>query len=75
MVPLVIAFLVPFGAVIAVLALSGRCFVAIWSVAPVCGGDYWFDICTSPELLIFAFFMMTDPKTAPRDALGRACMP
>jgi Na+-translocating ferredoxin:NAD+ oxidoreductase RnfD subunit len=53
-------------------ALSGKCFVAIWNVGPVCGRDYWVDICTSPELLIFVFFMMSDPKTAPRTMLGRA---
>jgi hypothetical protein len=43
----------------------------VWSLDPVCGNTYWLDICTSPELLIFAFFMMTDPRTAPPNSRWR----
>ena len=32
---------------------------------------FWLDICTSPELLIFVFFMMSDPKSAPRNPGAR----
>ncbi len=55
---------------IGVLAASGHCMVARWAFAPVCGFDYWRVIVTSPEVLIFLFFMITDPKTVPSVALG-----
>ena len=54
-----------------VLAASGHCMTANWAFAPVCGVDYWRVIVTSPEVLIFLFFMITDPKTAPSGRVGR----
>ena len=33
--------------------------------------DYWRVIVTSPEVLIFLFFMITDPKTTPAGQVGR----
>jgi Na+-translocating ferredoxin:NAD+ oxidoreductase RnfD subunit len=56
---------------IGVLAASGHCMVARWAFAPVCGFDYWRVIVTSPEVLIFLFFMITDPKTVPTSRRGR----
>jgi len=53
------------------LAASGHCMVANWAFAPVCGFDFWRVIVTSPEVLIFLFFMITDPKTAPAGRVGR----
>ena len=53
------------------LAASGHCMVANWSFAPVCGADFWRVIVTSPEVLIFLFFMITDPKTVPAGSVGR----
>ncbi len=53
------------------LAASGHCMVARWAFAPVCGFDYWRVIVTSPEVLIFLFFMITDPKTVPAGRTGR----
>ena len=53
------------------LAASGHCMTAQWSFAPVCGIDYWRVIVTSPEVLIFLFFMITDPKTIPAGQVGR----
>ena len=44
---------------------------ARWAFAPVCGFDFWRVIVTSPELLIFLFFMITDPKTVPAGRVGR----
>ena len=44
---------------------------ANWAFAPVCGADFWRVIVTSPEVLIFLFFMITDPKTVPAGAVGR----
>ena len=56
---------------IGTLAASGHCMVANWSFTPVCGEDYWRVIVTSPEVLIFLFFMITDPKTTPAGQVGR----
>ena len=44
---------------------------ANWAFAPVCGLDYWRVIVTSPETMIFLFFMITDPKTVPGGRVGR----
>jgi hypothetical protein len=65
------AFWIVLAAGIGVLAASGHCMVARWAFAPVCGFDYWRVIVTSPEILIFLFFMITDPKTLPADGRGR----
>jgi hypothetical protein len=56
---------------LAILAGSGHCMTARWSFAPVCGFDFWRVIVTSPEVLIFLFFMITDPKTVPAGRVGR----
>ena len=56
---------------VGVLAVSGHCMTARWAFAPVCGFDYWRVIVTSPEVLIFLFFMITDPKTVPAGRVGR----
>jgi len=44
---------------------------ADWAFGPVCGVDFWRTILTSPEVLIFLFFMLTDPKTIPSGAVAR----
>ncbi len=56
---------------IGILAGSGHCMTANWAFAPVCGFDFWRVIVTSPEVLIFLFFMITDPKTVPAGRVGR----
>jgi Na+-transporting NADH:ubiquinone oxidoreductase subunit NqrB len=56
---------------IGLVARSGHCMVARWAFAPVCGFDFWRVIVTSPEVLIFLFFMLTDPKTVPPGRVGR----
>ncbi|MBI3747564.1 MAG: hypothetical protein HY262_01745 [Chloroflexi bacterium] len=53
------------------LAASGHCMTANWAFAPVCGLDFWRVIVTSPEVMIFLFFMITDPKTVPAGRVGR----
>lgn len=65
------AFWVTLAVLIAIFALAGRSFIAIWHSGPVAGIHYWLDICLSPEVLIFVFFMMSDPKTTPRTPLGK----
>ena len=69
--PMVAAFLLPFAALVAVEALGGRCFYATWHRGSVCGPAFWLNLVTSPELLVFVFFMISDPKTAPREADAR----
>lgn len=51
--------------------MGGREFVAIWHDGTISGLSYWTNIAASPELLIFVFFMISDPQTAPKDPLGR----
>lgn len=66
MLPMALSFMATFAVLIAAFAASGRSFVAIWSADAISGSEYWLRICTSPELLIFVCFMMSDPATAPR---------
>ncbi|HEX2784614.1 MAG TPA: hypothetical protein VHN36_13595 [Ilumatobacteraceae bacterium] len=56
---------------VGLLAWSGHCMTARWAFAPVCGFDFWRVIVTSPEVLIFLLFMITDPKTVPAGRVGR----
>jgi Na+-transporting NADH:ubiquinone oxidoreductase subunit NqrB len=64
-------FWVALAAGVGLVAASGHCMVARWSFTPVCGFDYWWAVVTSPEVLIFLFFMLTDPKTIPAGRVGR----
>jgi len=64
-------FWVALSAGVGLLAGSGHCMTASWAFAPVCGFDYWRAIVTSPEVMIFLFFMITDPKTVPAGRVGR----
>jgi len=54
-----------------VLAASGHCITAAWALGPVCGSHFWQVVMTSPEILIFLFFMITDPKTIPTGRVAR----
>jgi len=65
------AFWLTLTAGVGVLAASGHCMTATWAFTPVCGIDFWRVIVTSPEVLIFLFFMITDPKTVPAGQVGR----
>ena len=64
-------FWLTLAAGLGVLAASGHCMVARWAFAPVCGFTFWRVIITSPEVLIFLFFMITDPKTVPSGRTAR----
>ncbi len=66
-----VSFLVPLAVLVGLLAASGQRFVAIWHDGPVAGLSYWSTIAWSPEVLIFVFFMISDPQTAPRSPRGR----
>ncbi|HET7521525.1 MAG TPA: hypothetical protein VFK61_08325 [Candidatus Limnocylindria bacterium] len=69
--PLAATFWLGLAAGTGLLALTGHCMTANWAFAPVCGADFWRVIVTSPEVLIFLFFMITDPKTVPSGRVGR----
>jgi Na+-translocating ferredoxin:NAD+ oxidoreductase RnfD subunit len=71
MVGMALAFLVPFTALVGIFAAAGQSFLAIWHDGPVSGLSYWSNIVLSPEVLIFVFFMMSDPRTAPRAPRAR----
>jgi len=60
-----ITFWMTFAVGSALLARGGHCFSARWHVGPVCDRTLGHILVTSPEILIFTFFMITDPKTAP----------
>jgi Na+-translocating ferredoxin:NAD+ oxidoreductase RnfD subunit len=66
-----VTFFVAFCALQAVLAGSGHCMTANWAFAPVCGADYYRIVVTSPEVFIYAYFMVTDPPTVPSGRVGR----
>jgi hypothetical protein len=65
------AFWLTLAAGIGVLAASGHCMTARWAFEPVCGSHFWWVIVLSPEILIFLFFMITDPKTVPSGRVAR----
>ena len=66
-----LGFWVAFAAGIAVLAATGHAMIARWHLGPITGFYFWWVLVTSPEVLVFLFFMITDPKTAPRGQRGR----
>ncbi len=65
-------FWLALAAGVGLLAASGHCMTARWAFAPVCGFDFWRVIVTSPEVLIFMLFMITDPKTLPAGRVAAA---
>jgi hypothetical protein len=60
-----VTFWLTFAAAIGVLALTGHAMTASWHVGPITGAYFWWVLVTSPEILVFLFFMITDPKTIP----------
>src|SRR3989454_8554792 len=74
LVGLVLGFMVGFAAftAIAIAPVPDHCMVASWHVTPLCGRDLWQILVTSPEILIFAFFMIPDPRTVPDGQVARA---
>jgi Na+-translocating ferredoxin:NAD+ oxidoreductase RnfD subunit len=66
-----VGFWVSFAAAIGVLVLAGHTMTARWHLGPISGSELWWVLLTSPEVLVFMFFMITDPKTAPRSPTGR----
>src|SRR6266480_2969494 len=70
---LVLGFMVAFAAftALALAPVPDHCMVASWHVTPMCGRELWQILVTSPEILIFALFMVPDPRTVPEGQLSR----
>ena len=73
MLGLVFGFMAAFALFLAI-SLSqvpDHCMVASWHVTSLCGRDLWVILVTSPEVLIFALFMIPDPRTVPDGQVER----
>ena len=66
-----VGFWLAFAAGLAVLAASGHAMTAAWRLEPISGAQFWWLLVTSPEILVFLFFMITDPRTIPAGRAGR----
>ena len=56
---------------LALAAVPDHCMVASWHVTPLCSRDLWQILVVSPEILVFALFMVPDPRTVPDGAVAR----
>jgi Na+-translocating ferredoxin:NAD+ oxidoreductase RnfD subunit len=68
---LAVGFWLAFAIGIGVLAASGHAMTARWHLGPISDGAFWRALVFSPEILVFLFFMITDPKTVPAGRAGR----
>jgi Na+-translocating ferredoxin:NAD+ oxidoreductase RnfD subunit len=66
-----VGFWVSFAAGIGVVAATDHAMTARWHLGAITGGELWWVLVTSPEILVFLFFMITDPKTAPAGPRAR----
>ena len=66
-----LGFWLAFAGSLAVLAASGHAMTARWYLGPVEGWTLWRILVFSPEVLVFLFFMITDPKTIPKGRTAR----
>ena len=71
LVPIAVGFWLTFAAGIGVLAATGHEMTAAWHLGPIGGAELWWLLVTSPEILVFLFFMITDPRTIPATGAGR----
>ena len=65
------ALWISLAAGLGVLALADHSITTRWSFTPITGAHFWWIIMTSPEILIFLFFMITDPRTVPSGRVAR----
>ena len=66
-----VGFWLAFAAGVGVLAASGHAMTAAWHVGPIEGVEFWRTLVFSPEILVFLFFMITDPRTIPEGRFAR----
>ena len=71
LVGIAVGFWLTFASGVAVLAAAGHEMTAPWHLGPIAGSDLWWLLVTSPEVLVFLFFMITDPRTIPETGRGR----
>ena len=71
LVAIAVGFWLTFAAGIAILAASGHEMTAAWHLGAIGGVELWWLLVTSPEILVFLFFMITDPRTIPTSDAGR----
>ena len=71
LVGLAASFWIVFVGVVAVVAATGHAMTARWHFGPVEGLHFWTILAFSPEILVFLFFMLTDPRTVPAGARQR----
>ena len=53
------------------IAAAGHEMTARWHLGPITGFEFWRVVVLSPEVMVFLFFMITDPKTTPLGRVGR----
>jgi len=70
---MVAAIWVTFAACTGLLAATGHCMTARWHVGQVCGGSFWSVLALPPEILVFMFFMITDPRRRPMAGVPEPC--
>ena len=68
---LALAFWLVFAAAVAVVAATGHGITARWHLGQVEGTHLWTVLAFSPEILVFLFFMLTDPRTVPKGRRAR----
>ena len=68
-----LGFMVGFAVFVAIALapVPDHCLVASWHATAICGQSLWQILVTSPEVLIFALFMVPDPKTVPEGQAAR----
>ena len=68
-----LAYMAGFGLSLALALVwqPDHCMVATWRATPMCGSELWQVITASPELIVFAFFMVPDPRTVPEGRAAR----
>ena len=66
-----IAFWLSLAAGVGVLAALDHSITVRWSLMPIEGWHFWWIILTSPEIFIFLYFMITDPRTVPSGRVAR----
>ena len=66
-----VGFWATFAVAVGVLGIAGHGMTASYHLGPITGAYFWRILVTSPEVLVFTFFMITDPKTIPRGTAAR----
>jgi Na+-translocating ferredoxin:NAD+ oxidoreductase RnfD subunit len=66
-----VAFWMTLAVLLGLLTAVDHSITARWALGPITGSHFWWVVMTSPEILIFLFFMITDPKTVPAGRVAR----